>query len=76
MNDGFNALESVVVNINIFDGLSYTRDHRCKLFEVTHLLDLSYLAKEIIEVELILGNFLLQTFCFFFIVLFLCTFYQ
>ena len=56
--DGFYALECVVVDIDILDGFSYARYHRGEVFDVAHLLDLLYLRKEVVEVELILGDFL------------------
>ena len=39
-DDGFNALEGIVVDVNVFDGFSDTWDHGCQVFEVTHFLDL------------------------------------
>ena len=76
INNSLNALECIVVDINILNGFSYTRNHGSQFLQITHLLNLVNLSQEIIEIKLVFLNFLLEAFRFFFIILFLCTFYQ
>ena len=63
LDDGLNALEGVVVDVDIADGLAHTRNHAGEVLEVTHLLYLLYLIVKIVEVELVLLNFLLELAC-------------
>ena len=60
VNYCLNALESVVADIYILNGLAHTRNHRSEVLEVTHLLDFRDLREEVVEVKLVLGNLLLQ----------------
>ena len=59
MIDGFGGLEGlVVVDIDIFYGLAHSGNHRCQVLDVAHLADLLYLIVEVVQVELVLGQFL------------------
>ena len=76
VDDGLDALEGVVVNVDVLDGFAYTGNHAGQLLEVTHLLDLLNLTHEVVEVKLVLLNLLLQALSFLFVVLLLSTFYE
>ena len=60
VDDSFDALEGIVLDVNILQSLPDTRDHRSKILDVTHLLDLLDLGEEVIEVKLILSDTLLE----------------
>ena len=57
---GLHALESVVINIHVLDGLAHARYHRSQILDVAHLLDLLDLIVEIHQGEIVLGKFLLE----------------
>ena len=68
-DDGFHALEGVIVDIHILDGFAHAWNHRHQVLDITHLLDLGYLGEEVVEVELVFGQFLLQFRSFLLVVL-------
>ena len=76
MYNSFNSFECIFVNIHIFQRFAHTGNHGCKVFDITHFLDLGNLRKEVVEVELVFSNLFLQATGFFFVVLFLSTFHQ
>ena len=76
LDDGFDALEGVVVDIDVADGFAHTRDHAGQLLDVAHLLDLLDLIVEVVKVELVLANLLLQSLGFFLIKLLLGALHQ
>ena len=59
VDDRFDALERVFVDVDILQRFAYAGDHRGEVFEVTHALDLLDLPEEVIEVKLVLGQLLL-----------------
>ena len=61
--DGLYALESIVVNVYILNCLAHARYHGSQVLKISHFLDLLYLAKEVVEVELVLLYFLLKLAC-------------
>ena len=69
--DGFNALEGVVVDVYVLDGLAHAGNHAGQVLQVAHLLYLLDLRHEVVEVELVFRDFLLQPACFLFVILFL-----
>ena len=76
-NDGLGSFEcGFVVNIHILQSLVHTREHTCKVLDVTHLLNLLNLVVEILEGELVLGKFLLQLACLFLVKLLLSLLYE
>ena len=76
VDDCFDALECIVIDVNILEGLAYAGDHCSQFLDVPHLLDLMDLCKEIVEVKLILRYALLETACFSFVVELLSTLYK
>ena len=68
--------EGIVFDVDILQDLAHSGDHPGELLKVTHLLDLLNLLEEVVEVELILGQFLLQLPCLFFVVLLLGPFHE
>ena len=70
------TVDKIKIDVDVFQGFAYTRNHRCQLLDVTHLLDLLDLGVEVAEVELVLANLLLQSSCLLFVVLFLGTFHE
>ena len=56
-NDGFDAFKSVVVYVHILDGFAYAGYHGSQIFQIAHLLYLLYLLEEVVEVELVAGQF-------------------
>ena len=64
VDDSFDALEGIVLDIDILERLPDTRDHRSEILDVTHLLDLLDLGEEVIEVKLILSDTLLEALSF------------
>ena len=64
VDDSFDALEGIILDIDILECLPDTRDHRSKILDVTHLLDLLDLGEEVIEVKLILSDTLLEALSF------------
>lgn len=68
VNDGFDAFEGVVVDVEVFDSFTDSGDHRSEVLEVTHFFDLRDLGKEVVEVELVFSYFFLQSSSFFFVV--------
>ena len=76
LNNSFDALESVVINVDILNSLSNTGNHRCEVFQVTHFLYLVYLREKVFKVELILLYLLLQTSGFLFVILLLSSFHK
>ena len=53
IDDSLNALEGIVVDIDIFQRLAHTGNHRGEVLEVTHLLDIGNLLEEVVEIELV-----------------------
>ena len=76
VDDGLDAFEGVVVDVDILDGLAYAGNHAGQFLQVAHLLDLLDLVQEIVEVELVLLDFALQPLGFFFVILLLGAFHQ
>ena len=74
VNYRLNALECIVVDVDVLDCLAQTRNHACQILDVTHFLDLLNLSKEVVEVECVLCNLLLQLTRFLFVELLLCAF--
>ena len=61
VNHCFDALEGILVNVNVLDLLAEAWNHCCQFLDVTHLFHLLNLSIEVVVVELVLGNLLLQT---------------
>jgi len=76
VDDRFDTLERVLVDVDILQRLAYAGDHRGQVFEVTHALDLLYLTEEVVEVKLVLGQLLLQAPRLGFVILLLCAFHE
>ncbi len=76
MDNGLNAFEGIIFDVNIFQGFAHTGDHPHQVLHITHFLDLLQLREEVVKVELVLSQFFLQLAGFFFIKLFLCFFDQ
>ena len=76
LDDGFYALEGVVVDIHILERLAHSRYHAGQILQITHALNLLYLVVEVVEVKLVLLYLLLQTLCLLLVKLLLGTFYQ
>ena len=76
VDDGLNILERFVADFHVLDSFSYARNHGCKILDVTHLLDLLDLTKEVIEIKLIFLDFLFQAFCLFHVKLLLGALYE
>ena len=76
MNDCFDTLERIVINIHVFQCLAHTGNHGCQILDVTHFLDLLYLAQEVVKIKLVLGYLLLQLHGLFSIKLLLCFLHQ
>ena len=67
MNHRFDALESVIVDVQILDLTANTWQHAQQILDVSHLFDLLQLGQEIFKIEFILGDFLRQSLGFFFV---------
>ena len=52
-DDGFDTLECVVVDVHILYGFANTGNHGCKIFQITHFLNLVDLLEEVVESELV-----------------------
>ena len=76
VDDCLDSLEGIVVDVEILDLLAYPRNHRSQILDVTHLLDLLDLTHEIVEVELVLAEFLLQALSLFLVELLLSTLHK
>ena len=76
LDDGLDALEGVVVDVDVFELLAHAGYHGCEVFEVAHLLDLLDLPEEVVEVELVFLNLLLQALGLFFVELLLCALHE
>ena len=74
--DGFDTLEGVIVDVDVFQRLADAGNHRGKILDVTHLLDLLDLGVEVVEVELVLTDFLLQPAGFLLVVLLLSALHE
>ncbi len=59
-DDGLDALERIIVDVHVLDGLAHARYHGSQVLDVAHLLDLLDLVVEVHESELVLGKLLLQ----------------
>ena len=57
VDQGLNALEGIVADVQVLDLTTHPRDHPQQVFHVPHLLDLFNLHLEISKVELILADF-------------------
>ena len=60
LDDGFDALEGIVVDVHVLQRLAHAGNHAGQVLEVTHLLDLLNLVVEVGEVKLVLANLGLQ----------------
>ncbi len=70
------TLKRVIVYIYVLYCLTHSRNHRSKVFDVTHALDLVYLLKEIRKRKLILSQLLGKLFSLLLVVLLLGTFHK
>ena len=73
-DDGLYVLESIIVDVEVLDGLAHTWYHANQVLDAAHLLDLLYLFVEVVEVKLILLDLLLQAACLLLVVLLLSPF--
>ena len=76
LDNGFDTLEGVVVDVNVLESLAHAGNHGGEFLEVAHFLDLLNLAEEIVEVELVLLDFALQLLGFLLVVLGLCALHE
>ena len=76
VDDGLYTLEGVVVDVEVLDLLTHTGNHTHEVLDVSHLLDLGDLCEEVVEVELVAGEFLGELACLFLVELFLCLLYE
>ena len=76
LDDGFDALEGIVVNLYVLESLAHTGNHAGEVLEVAHLLDLLNLIVEVGEVELVLANLGFQLLGLSLVKLFLSALYQ
>ena len=76
LDNGFDTLEGVVVDVNVLESLAHTGNHRGEFLEVAHFLDLLNLAEELVEVELVFLDFALQFLGFLLVVLGLCALHE
>ena len=75
-DDGLGALEGVVGDVHILDGLAHAGNHGGEVLDVAHLLHLLDLVVEIPQGELVLGQLFLELAGLFLIKLLLGLFYQ
>ena len=75
-DDGLGALEGVIRDIHILEGLSHARQHAGQVLDIAHLLHLLDLLVEVPEGELVFGQFLLELAGLFLVKLLLGLFYQ
>ena len=59
-DNSLHALEGIIIYIHILKSLTHTRNHRGKVLNVTHLLNLLNLVVEILKRELVLSQLLMQ----------------
>src|SRR5690606_34454830 len=76
MDNSFDSLKSIVFYIHVLHHFTNSGYHSHQIFNVTHFLNLLYLTKEIVEVELIFSDLFLKFRSFFLIKLLLRPFYQ
>src|SRR5690606_29269073 len=76
VDDGFNGLESVIVDLDVLKGFTDTGDHAHQILHVPHLFDLLDLVPEVVEIEFIFADFTLQFCGLFFVELLLSAFHE
>src|SRR5690606_32794470 len=76
INNGFNRFECIIIDLNILDRFTYSRNHSHQILHVTHFLDLLDLGFEVVEIKFIFTDFLLKFRCLFLVKLLLSTLYQ
>ena len=74
MDDSLDTLECGVINVKVLDSFAHSGDHRSKVLDVTHLLDILDLLEEVVEVKFVFLDLLLNALCLFLVVNLLSTF--